>query len=104
MALLPIAAIALSDDGHFHTLMLGLVIPSSAIGFYLGHREHSKIGIGLVGLIGMAILATAAIWGHANWASWVEIGVSVLGSLMLVAAHWVNFQAVRRVHVHHAHH
>ena len=103
MALLPIAAIALSDDGHFHTLMLALVIPSSAIGFYLGYREHSRMGIGLVGLIGMAVLATAAIWGHANWSDWAEVGVTVLGSLMLVAAHWVNFQEVRRGHVHVGH-
>jgi len=104
MALLPIAAIAVGADGHFHTLMLGLVIPSSVIGFYLGHRQHAKIGIGLVGLIGMVVLATAAIWGHGNWSGWVESSVSVLGSLILASAHWVNFQEVRQVHVHHAHH
>ena len=104
MALLPIAAITLSDDGHFHTLMLGLVIPSSALGFYLGHREHARIRISLVGLVGIAILTTAALWGHDNWPGWAEVSVSVFGSLLLAAAHWVNFQAARRVHVHHTHH
>jgi len=101
MALLPIAAIALGDNGHFHELMLWLVVPSSAIGFYLGYREHARPGIGISGLVGLIILATAAVWGHGQWSGWVEVSVSVLGSLVLVAAHWINFQEARRVHVHH---
>ncbi len=103
MALLPIAAIAFGDEGHFHTLMLWLVIPSSAIGFYLGYREHARAGIGMLGALGMIILTAAALWGHAQWLPWAEAGVSLLGSLVLVGAHWKNFQVVRRVHVHHAH-
>jgi len=100
MALLPIAAIALGDNGHFHELMLWLVLPSSIIGFYLGHREHSRLGIGIFGVLGIIILSTAAVWGHGRWPGWAEVSVSVLGSLVLVTAHWFNFQEVRRVHVH----
>lgn len=100
MALLPIAAIALGDNGHFHELMLLLVLPSSIIGFYLGHREHSRWGIGALGVLGMIVLSTAAIWGHGQWSGWVEVSASVFGSLVLATAHWMNFQEVRRVHVH----
>ena len=98
VALLPLAAVAIGS--HFHELMLWLVIPTSAVGFYLGHREHRRAGIGTLGVLGMALITGAALWGHGQWPGWSESGVTLLGSLVLVGAHWINFQEVRRVHVH----
>ena len=98
VALLPLAAVAIGS--HFHELMLWLVIPTSAVGFYLGHREHRRAGIGTLGVLGMALITAAALWGHGQWPGWSESGVTLLGSLVLVGAHWINFQEVRRVHVH----
>lgn len=100
VALLPLAAIALGEAGHFHELMLWLVIPTSVLGFYLGYREHGRAGIGVLGVAGMVLLTAAAVWGHGQWPRFAESGVSLLGSLALVGAHWLNFQEVRRVHVH----
>ena len=54
----------------------------------------------LVVVLGMALIAGAALWGHGQWSGWAESGVTLLGSLVLVSAHWINFQEVRRVHVH----
>ena len=100
VALLPLAAVALGEAGHFHGLMLWLVIPSSFIGFYLGYREHSRAGFGMLGAVGLGLITVAALLGHGQWTSWLEAGISLLGSLILVRAHWINFQEVRRVHVH----
>ena len=100
VALLPLAAVALGEAGHFHGLMLWLVIPSSFIGFYLGYREHSRAGFGMLGAVGLGLITVAALLGHGQWTSWLEASISLLGSLILVRAHWINFQEVRRVHVH----
>ena len=100
VALLPIAAISFGSDAHFHGLMLWLVVPTSILGFFLGYRVHRRTGIAGLGALGMVVLATAALWGHGQWRELLEVGVSVLGSLLLAGAHWLNFQEVRRVHVH----
>ena len=41
VAILPVAALTFGNDGHFHALMLWLVVPTSAIGFSLGSRAVS---------------------------------------------------------------
>jgi hypothetical protein len=100
VAVLPIAAISLQDNQHFHGLMLWLVVPTSVAGFGLGYRLHRRGGLVLAGAAGVAILAAAAIYGHTAWPEPFEVGVSVAGSLLLGAAHWLNFRAVRRCHRH----
>jgi hypothetical protein len=100
VAVLPIAAITLADDTHFHALMLWLVVPTSAFGFALGFRVHRRWEIVAFGAVGAGVLAAAAILGHAYWAESVEVAVSVVASLTLAAAHWMNFREVRRLHRH----
>jgi hypothetical protein len=100
VAFLPLAAVSLGSESHFHSLMLWFVVPTSVVGFGLGLHAHRHIGIVLLGAFGVAVLAAAALWGHTAWASSVEVGVSVLGSLVLAVAHWLNFREVRRPHRH----
>src|SRR5262249_60236071 len=45
VAALPVLAITLGTDGHFHALMLWLVVPPSALGFSLGYKVHGKTAI-----------------------------------------------------------
>jgi hypothetical protein len=101
IVMLPVAALSFGGDSHFHAVMLWLVVPISVLGLILGYRVHARARIVMVGLLGMGIVAFAAIWGHAQWPISGEIAVSLLGSLLLAGAHWVNFLVVRRVHVHH---
>jgi hypothetical protein len=98
IALLPVAALSLDADLHFHGLMLWLVVPTSVVGFSLGWRAHGRTEIVVGGVAGMAILAFAALWGHAEWPYWVEVLASVAGSILLGGAHWLNFREVRRCH------
>ena len=72
IAVLPVAAVAFGSDGHFHTLMLWLVVPTSVIGFGLGFRVHRSPGIVTVGMGAIAVLASAALWGHAAWSPTVD--------------------------------
>lgn len=99
VAVLPIAALGLGGS-HFHGLMLWLVVPVSVLGFALGYRVHRNPRVVGAGALGVAVLAVAAVYGHDAWPELAEAGVSVVGSLVLAAAHWVNFRDVRRLHRH----
>jgi hypothetical protein len=98
VALLPFVALTFGGDGHFHALMLWLVVPTSALGFSLGYRVHGKAGIVLMGALAVAVLALVALWGHYAWDPRVEVTVNVAASILLATAHWRNFREVRRLH------
>jgi hypothetical protein len=100
IALLPVTALAFGGDGHFHTLMLWFVVPTSVLGFGFGFRVHRRADIIVLGVAAIAALAAAALWGHDSWNPSVETLVSVAASVVLAAAHWRNFREVRRLHHH----
>jgi hypothetical protein len=100
IAILPIAAFTVGGDGHFHSLMLWFVVPTSVLGFGLGVRVHKRVDIVLMGAAAIAVLAAAALWGHSAWDPSVEVLVNVAASVLLAAAHWRNFREVRRLHHH----
>jgi hypothetical protein len=100
IALLPVAAFTIGGDGHFHSLMLWFVVPTSVLGFGLGLRVHRRADIVVMGGMAIGALAAAALWGHRAWDPSVEVLVSVAASVLLAAAHWRNFREVRRLHHH----
>ena len=100
IALLPVTAFALGGDGHFHSLMLWFVVPTSVLGFGLGLRVHRRVDIAALGAVAIAALAAAALWGHSEWDPSVEVLTNVAASVLLAAAHWRNFREVRRLHHH----
>ena len=100
IAVLPVAAFAVGGDGHFHSLMLWFVVPTSVLGFALGFRVHRRTDIVLLGAVAVFTLAAAALWGHSDWDPSIEVLVNVAASVVLAAAHWRNFREVRRLHHH----
>lgn len=100
VAILPIAAVSVGESEHFHGLMLWLVVPTSVLGFGLGYRVHHRAGLVVAGGVGVIVLALAAVYGHSAWSEFVEVIVSVAGSLLLGTAHYLNFRAVRGCHRH----
>jgi len=100
IAVLPVAALAFGGDGHFHSLMLWFVVPTSVLGFSLGYRVHGLVDSAALGAVAIAALSAAALWGHRAWDPTLEVLVSVAASMLLAVAHWRNFRAVRRVHRH----
>lgn len=103
VAVLPIAVLGFGGESHFHAAILWLVVPVSVVGLIMGYREHHRARIVTAGMLGMAVVAYASIYGHGQWLFSMEIIVSLVGSLMLAGAHWANFVVVRKVHVHHHH-
>ncbi len=101
IAVLPVAAFAFGGDGHFHSLMLWFVVPTSMLGFGFGFRVHRRVDIVLLGAAAIVTLAVAALWGHSAWDPSIEVLINVAASVVLAAAHWRNFREVRRLHHHH---
>jgi hypothetical protein len=101
VAMLPVVALSFGTDGHFHALMLWLVVPTSAIGFSLGFRVHHNARIVVAGAVAVAVLTLVALWGHDHWDPTFEVTVNVAASILLATAHWLNFREVRRLHSHH---
>jgi hypothetical protein len=101
IAVLPVAAFTVGGDGHFHSLMLWFVVPTSLLGFGFGFRVHRRADIVLLGAAAIVTLAVAALWGHSAWDPSVEVLINVAASVVLAAAHWRNFREVRRLHHHH---
>src|SRR5690606_12197688 len=98
VALVPIAAIGFGG-AHFHALMLWLVVPVSVVGFALGIRVHRRFDIVAIGVAALFALTLAGTYGHDHWPA-AETFVSIAASLVLAAAHWINFREVRRLHRH----
>jgi len=98
ITLLPLAALAVGGDGHFHSLMLWFVVPTSVLGFGLGVRVHGRWDSVALGALAIAGLATAALWGHSAWDPSIEVIVNVSSSVLLAVAHWRNFREVRSAH------
>ncbi len=99
---LPIVALTWGlDDAHFHTFMLWFVVPTSVLGFAFGYHAHRGAMIVLLGAVAIAVLAFVALRAHGVWTVGAETAVNVAASVLLAAAHWLNFRAVRRAHNHH---
>jgi hypothetical protein len=100
LALLPVAALTLGSDGHFHALMLWFVVPTSILGLGLGYRVHQRAGVVLLGAVAICALAVIALYAHQRWDRSAETLANVAASVALAAAHWRNFREVRRAHHH----
>jgi hypothetical protein len=79
-----------ASEDKTHSILLGLVVVAAAFSFIPGYRVHrhplpffiSAAGIGLLILSGAFI---HDLLGHDR-----EAPISVIGSLLIISAHWVN--------------
>ena len=88
--------IALQIDNEFlHGVMLMIIIPISTFALLAGFFNHDgKISF-LIGFIGLIILLYAFFAGEEILGEWGEIIITLIGSAILVFAHWQNFNLCR---------
>ena len=88
--------IALQIDNEFlHGVMLLIIFPISAFALLTGLFNHDgKISF-LSGCIGLIILLYAYLAGEEILGEWGEIIMTLIGSAILVFAHWQNFKLCR---------
>jgi hypothetical protein len=78
-----------------HLLIFFLAVPISAVAMLAGFRRHGLIIPLLLAVTGLAMIGVGAL---AGFGLAVEIGATVVGSLILAAAHLWNLRAGRSRH------
>lgn len=101
-ALLPLVVVAVPFVGmsamvesYFHQVMLLVILPISVIAIGQGLRQHRSLSVAALAALGISLLAVAATLLHDLASSWPEIVTTVVGSLILLAAHWQNLRLSR---------
>jgi len=93
--LFPILGSSILADESFHGLLLVLIIPSSALAFYLGCRQHGDGSVLWLGLAGIALLSLAAALGIEGLGVVSEKMLTGAGGALLATGHVINFRRCR---------
>ena len=80
--------------GHnVHLIGLLIALPLAAFALWRGVAVHGRIGVAILGATGIGLMAISLFIAHGAPG---EIALSVIGVILLGAAHWWNLRAARR--------
>lgn len=86
------------DDEAFHLVMLYLVVPISLLALISGYRQHKKHHLLGLGLSGLMVLAISAFVDHDVIGHHGELLLTVTGSIMVALSHYYNARSrIRKV-------
>lgn len=77
---------------NVHLVGLLLALPLAAVALWRGVRLHGRRLVGLLGAVGIALMATSLFLGHGTGP---EVLASIIGVSLLGAAHLWNLRASR---------
>ena len=80
-----------------HYLILILAIPISLYALISGYKAHKKISFLFFGLLGLSILLIAVLSGEVIFGEFGEKGLTLLGSIIVVFAHFKNLKVCREL-------
>ncbi|WP_189402942.1 MerC domain-containing protein [Arenicella chitinivorans] len=81
------------EELHFY-LVVG-VVPASCFSLGLGCKRHQRIWVALLGIAGLSMLVFALNLERVDIAPHWESSITLLGSLLISAAHFCNFRLCR---------
>lgn len=74
----------------FHVILAFLIIPVGIFAFVRGYSHHKNSKVFLYGLPGLLIVGIAPLLIHRGVLDWNEPIAMVIGSSLLIWAHWIN--------------
>lgn len=77
-------------DTHLHYQLLLVVVPLSLLAFATGFRRHRNTRILVAGGLGLTLLIIGATIAHSELGLLADRLFTIVGSLLLAAAHWRN--------------
>lgn len=92
---LPLVAAQWLHTSTFHTAMALALLPVALLAAVPGLRMHGRISVAAAMAAGLSLLSTAAFAGEDLLSHEWQIGLTVLGGAILVAAHAVNLVLCR---------
>lgn len=79
----------------FHFWMIVSVVPSSIFALALGCKKHEQLNVFIIGVLGLSCLLLALVLGENMIGEMGEKSLTVLGALLIAAAHVKNFKLCR---------
>tara|TARA_B100000965_G_scaffold158679_1_gene132236 strand:+ start:642 stop:1043 length:402 start_codon:yes stop_codon:yes gene_type:complete len=81
------------DNELVHLVILLLAVPVSIYALARGLKNHKEFLIFVLGIVGLSVLGIGYYLGEAVLGETYEKAVTVLGSMLVVFAHYRNHQA-----------
>ena len=85
------------DNEIVHYLLLIVTLPVSLYALHLGLKNHKKKGVFALGIAGLVLFVLAVLFGEAYASETGEQVVTVIASLLVIYAHYQNFQICRKL-------
>jgi hypothetical protein len=92
---LPLVAGQMLHTSGFHIAMALMLLPVALLAVVPGLRMHGRISVAAAMAAGLSLLSTAAFAGEDLLSHEWQIGLTVAGGAILVAAHAVNLALCR---------
>ena len=90
--------VSLSIDNEFvHTTILLIAVPVSLFALFLGLKNHKNKLIFLIGILGLIVLIAAFLFAKTFFGENEEILFTVLGSMMVIYAHYKNHETCKEI-------
>ncbi len=90
MITLPIMARYYVAHPLFHWALAALILPIGLLAFYQGYKHHHKMTVFYLGVPGLLIISIVPTFFHQYLRVWSEPVLMIVGSFLLVLAHWTN--------------
>ena len=95
---------SLSFDTEFvHKLIVLIAVPVSIYALSLGYKNHKTASFMPAGIIGLCILILVVALGESTLGEFGEKGLTLLGSIMVMFAHYRNHQICRKLECNNCH-
>ena len=90
--------VSLSIDNEFvHSIILLIAVPVSLFALFLGLKNHTNKLIFLIGILGLIVLIAAFLFAKTFFGENEEILFTVLGSMMVIYAHYKNHETCKEI-------
>lgn len=100
---LPILARYYLAHPLMHLLLALMILPVGLVAFVLGYRHHRQKSIFFYGIPGLLIVSFVPYIVHSLHIGLNEQLFMIVGSGLLIFAHWKNRRACRDCALHHSH-
>lgn len=90
ISLSAVLAHVLPSDEHVHRPLALILALIGAIALVRGYRAHRQTSVIYLMAGGLALIFTGAFVGDHLGGHWAEVGVTLLGSVLMIASHRMN--------------
>ena len=85
------------DNEIIHYAILFFAAPVSLFALYRGYKNHKTKNLFIIGITGILLLVVAIMLPYNAHQEQLEKAITVLGSILVVYAHYKNYKACKEI-------